>query len=75
LFGSGFPSVLCTFVIGDGWVIVVQLLDNRNKSVYDPDELEDEDKERMLRMRLNKAFKKFVEQVSQFAVTSPPSAS
>ena len=40
-----------------------QVLDNRNKSVYDPDELEEEDKERMLRHRLNKAFKKFVEQV------------
>jgi hypothetical protein len=40
-----------------------QALENRNKSVYDPDEQEEEDKERKLRQTLNRAFKKFVEQV------------
>lgn len=40
-----------------------QALDNRGKSMYDPDELEEESQERRRRQLLNKTFRKYVEQV------------
>ena len=42
-----------------------QALDNRGKSMYDPDELEEETQERRRRQLLNKTFKKYVEQVQE----------
>ncbi len=41
----------------------IQALDNRGKSVYDPDELDEEENERRRRKLCNSLFKKFVEQV------------
>ena len=46
-----------------------QALDNRGKSSYDPDELEEETQERRRRQMLNKQFKKYVEQVRRRGAT------
>ena len=40
-----------------------QAVDNSRRSMYDPDEMDDEQKERQLRKRLNQAFKDFCKKV------------
>jgi nucleosome binding factor SPN SPT16 subunit len=45
----------------------VVALDGRGRSDYDPDELNEEERERQLRMKLNKAFKTFVQKVEDSA--------
>ena len=41
-----------------------QNLDGARRSMYDPDELEEEQRERMLRKRLNEAFRDFSKKVA-----------
>jgi len=44
-----------------------QLVDNGRRSMYDPDEVDDEQRERQLRKRLNQAFKDFCKKVDAVA--------
>ena len=44
-----------------------QAVDNGRRSMYDPDEMEDEQRERQLRKRLNQAFKDFCKKVDAVA--------
>ena len=44
-----------------------QAVDNARRSMYDPDEMEDEQRERQLRKRLNQAFKDFCKKVDGVA--------
>jgi len=44
-----------------------QAVDNSRRSMYDPDEMDDEQKERQLRKRLNQAFKDFCKKVDAVA--------
>jgi len=44
-----------------------QAVDNRGRSMYDPDEMDDEQRERQLRKRLNQAFKEFCKKVDSVA--------
>ena len=44
-----------------------QAVDNARRSVYDPDEMDDEQRERQLRKKLNKAFKDFCKKVDDVA--------
>jgi nucleosome binding factor SPN SPT16 subunit len=44
-----------------------QAVDNRQRSMYDPDEMDDEQRERQLRKRLNQAFKDFCKKVDAVA--------
>lgn len=52
-----------------------QNLDNRRRSMYDPDELDEENRERQLRSKLNQTFKEFCRKVettierAQFSIT------
>lgn len=47
-----------------------QNLDNRRRSMYDPDELDEENRERALRTKLNQTFKEFCKKVEQTAERS-----
>jgi nucleosome binding factor SPN SPT16 subunit len=44
-----------------------QAVDNARRSMYDPDEMDDEQRERQLRKRLNQAFKEFCKKVDAVA--------
>jgi nucleosome binding factor SPN SPT16 subunit len=44
-----------------------QAVDNSRRSMYDPDEMDDEQRERQLRKRLNQAFKEFCKKVDNVA--------
>lgn len=44
-----------------------QAVDNSRRSMYDPDEMDDEQRERQLRKRLNQAFKEFCKKVDAVA--------
>lgn len=44
-----------------------QTVDNSRRSMYDPDEMDDEQRERQLRKRLNQAFKEFCKKVDAVA--------
>ena len=44
-----------------------QTVDNSRRSMYDPDEMDDEQRERQLRKRLNQAFKDFCKKVDSVA--------
>lgn len=44
-----------------------QAVDNSRRSMYDPDEMDDEHRERQLRKRLNQAFKEFCKKVDSVA--------
>lgn len=44
-----------------------QAVDNSRRSMYDPDEMDDEQRERQLRKRLNHAFKEFCKKVQNVA--------
>jgi nucleosome binding factor SPN SPT16 subunit len=44
-----------------------QAVDNSRRSMYDPDEMDDEQRERQLRKRLNQAFKEFCKKVDSVA--------
>lgn len=44
-----------------------QAVDNSRRSMYDPDEMDDEQRERQLRRRLNQAFKEFCKKVESVA--------
>jgi nucleosome binding factor SPN SPT16 subunit len=44
-----------------------QAVDNSRRSMYDPDEMDDEQRERQLRKRLNQAFKDFCKKVDSVA--------
>jgi len=44
-----------------------QAVDNSRRSMYDPDEMDDEQRERQLRKRLNQAFKDFCKKVASVA--------
>lgn len=44
-----------------------QTVDNSRRSMYDPDEMDDEQRERQLRKRLNQAFKEFCKKVDSVA--------
>lgn len=44
-----------------------QTVDNSKRSMYDPDEMDDEQRERQLRKRLNQAFKEFCKKVDAVA--------
>lgn len=44
-----------------------QAVDNVRRSMYDPDEMDDEQRERQLRKRLNEAFKQFCQRVDKVA--------
>jgi nucleosome binding factor SPN SPT16 subunit len=47
-----------------------QAIDNGRRSMYDPDEMDDEQRERQLRKRLNQAFKDFCKKVDAVAKKS-----